>query len=134
MTIVDIVQSTWAKRQGARTEDLRRLEPSLGIIWPSDYVDLMTWSDGGEGRIGSRYLSLWRVGELASLNADYMVQKYVAGLVAVGTDGGGECYGFDCRAPGPPLFVHVPLGDLDWASVEKCADSMEQALRLWASS
>lgn len=57
---------------------------------PDDYKEFMSWSNGGEGNIGSQYLSLWKIEDVIQLNNDYQVQKYLSGKsLAIGTDGGG---------------------------------------------
>ena len=81
---------------------------------PLDYVEFLKRTDGGEGCIGkSAYVMLWAVGELASLNHAYEVQKYAPGLLIFGSDGGGEAFGFDTRNPQWPI-VRVPFVGMAW--------------------
>ena len=39
---------------------------SVGKLFPlpDDYKEFMLWSNGGEGNIGSQYLSLWKIEDL----------------------------------------------------------------------
>ncbi|MFR2243924.1 MAG: SMI1/KNR4 family protein [Anaerobutyricum soehngenii] len=45
---------------------------------PDDYKEFMLWSNGGEGNIGSQYLSLWKIEDLMQLNKEYQIQKYLS--------------------------------------------------------
>ena len=90
----------------------------MKLQFPEDYKTLLQWSNGGEGSVGTIYLSLWGIEEIEKFNEDYRINRYLPGLLGIGTDGGGECYALDYRAsPIPPSFIQVPLGDLDFASI-----------------
>jgi len=89
-------------------------ERQLGVKLPLEYVEFLKRSNGGEGFIGkSAYVILWAVGELASLNEAYEVQKYMPELLLFGSDGGGEAFGFDTRDPQCPI-VQVPFVGMSW--------------------
>lgn len=87
---------------------------SVGKLFPlpDDYKEFMLWSNGGEGNIGSQYLSLWKIEDLMKLNKEYQIQKYLSEKsLVIGTDGGDNCIGFYF---GEPTFIFLqPLGDLD---------------------
>ena len=87
---------------------------SVGKLFPlpDDYKEFMLWSNGGEGNIGSQYLSLWKIEDLMQLNKEYQIQKYLSKKsLVIGTDGGDNCIGFYF---GEPTFIFLqPLGDLD---------------------
>ena len=53
---------------------------SVGKLFPlpDDYKEFMLWSNGGEGNIGSQYLSLWKIEDLMQLNKEYQIQKYLS--------------------------------------------------------
>jgi hypothetical protein len=127
--IINMLESTWARRPGASPSELADAEQSMVHRLPSDYKLFLQWSDGGEGQVGNRYLSLWKASELSQLNADYEIATYLPGLVAIGTDGGDLAYAFDFRNPEGAAVVEVPLGDLDPASAVKIADRFEDFLR-----
>lgn len=50
---------------------------SVGKLFPlpDDYKEFMLWSNGGEGNIGSQYLSLWKIEDLMQLNKEYQIQS-----------------------------------------------------------
>jgi SMI1/KNR4 family protein SUKH-1 len=75
------------------------VEEHLGARLPKDYAQFFKLANGGEGFIGNAYAILWSVEELSSMNRSYELQKYAHGLLIFGSEGGGEAYGFDTRAP-----------------------------------
>lgn len=78
---------------------------SVGKLFPlpDDYKEFMLWSNGGEGNIGSQYLSLWKIEDLMQLNKEYQIQKYLSKKsLVIGTDGGDNCIGFYF---GEPTFI-----------------------------
>lgn len=84
------------------------------------------------GKIGNRYLSLWKIEELVELNEDYQIKKYIPGIVSIGTDGREFCYAFDYRNNSSiPNFIEVPLGDLDSNSIVTLGDTMTLVLQTW---
>lgn len=70
----------------------------LKINFPHDYVDFMLKGNGGEGNIGTSYLRLWKMEDLAESNEDYGVNDFAPGLLIIGSDGAGTAYGFDLRS------------------------------------
>ena len=69
---------------------------SVGKLFPlpDDYKEFMLWSNGGEGNIGSQYLSLWKIEDLMQLNKDTKYKVFVEKSLVIGTDGGDNCIGF----------------------------------------
>ena len=116
--LIQRIKPRWYGRPGATDEAIRAAEAQLGITFPSDYCEFLTWSNGGEGQVGDDYLSLWPIEEAPQLNEDYQIGKYLPNVIGIGSDGGGECYALDYRRGGedPPL-VQVPFGDLEAESV-----------------
>lgn len=83
-----------------------------GLDLPNEYMKFIEEINGGEGFVGSNYIILWRIEELAKMNIDYQVQEYAPGLFLFGSDGGGEAFAFDMRSPSKPI-VSVPFVGLD---------------------
>mgnify|MGYP000544170407 CR=1 FL=1 len=93
-------------------EDLFQIGQFLFSEFSNDYKTFITWSNGGEGEVGGNYISLWKIEDIITLNNDYQIQKYLSkDFLAIGTDGGGVCYGFNLRDNFS--FFKCPLGDLD---------------------
>lgn len=119
MTIHDLISAlntTWDKNAPASLADVEEVESVMHLMFPDDYKVVLHWSDGGEGPIGTEYLSLWAVDELHTLNQNYEIQARLPGFFGIGTDGGGICFGFDLRES-INCFCSVPLGDLEWESL-----------------
>ena len=69
---------------------------SVGKLFPlpDDYKEFMLWSNGGEGNIGSQYLSLWKIEDLMQLNKEYQIQKYLSKKSLVDTAQLKDNFGF----------------------------------------
>ncbi len=130
--LIAVIENDWSKKPGASMDDIMRTEDVLGVRFPADYQSFLRWSNGGEGDIGGRHFALWDVDSIPRLNRDYALDRYLPGVVGIGTDGGGICYALDYSAgPDAPKFVHIPLGDLDPAAVvlgHSFQDGLERAL------
>lgn len=112
--MIERIAHQWHRRPGATLDVIRQAEASTHTHFPQDYLAFLVWSNGGEGYIGTSYLSLWQVEEVYQLNLDYQIAKYLPDFLAIGTDGGGECYALNFTVnPNEPSLVRVPLGDLD---------------------
>jgi len=84
-----------------------------GILLPSDYILFLQHSNGGEGLVGENsYVILWKLEELSELNTAYQVSDYAPGIFLIGSDGGGEAYGFDMSLS-PPSVVRIPFVGMD---------------------
>ncbi|SRR6266404_9898902 len=93
---------------GATCDLIEAFEHSTGLKLPNDYVGFLKTCNGGEGFVGEDYLILWRIEELEEFNRDYEVQEYVPGLLLIGSNGGGEAYGFRTDKT-PWEIVRVPF-------------------------
>lgn len=108
--IIERIKQSWHSNPPCN----QQVMVSLGNLFPlpNDYKEFMLWSNGGEGNIGSHYLSLWKIEDVMQLNNEYQIQKYLSGKsLAIGTDGGDNCIGF-YWGESTTLFLQ-PLGDLD---------------------
>jgi SMI1 / KNR4 family (SUKH-1) len=117
------------RRAGATDAIISEREKQLGLKLPAEYVEFLKLTNGGEGFIGKNaYVMLWGVTELASMNQSYEVQEYVPGLLIIGSDGGGEAYGFDTRAPQWPI-VQVPFVGMTWDVAHPMGESFGAFLK-----
>ncbi|SRR5258705_6885650 len=116
--LIKTISSDWSGESGATVNQLRQVETAFGFKLPDDYKKVMLWSNGGEGPIGSAYLSLWATQKIKKLNEDYQIRKYLPHMVAIGTDRGGKAFALDySESDANPTLIQVPLGDLDVVSV-----------------
>ena len=115
------------RRPAATDAAIRATEKQLNAELPREYKGFLRSSNGGDGFVGKKYVILWRVDELPSLNQSYEVQKYVPGLLVFGSSGGGEAYGFDTRLPDWTI-VRVPFVGMEWAVAEPMGSSFSEFL------
>jgi hypothetical protein len=101
-----------ALRQGAEESTIRDLEQSVGFAFPKTYAGFLRRSDGYEGFVGDGYVNLWACAELIGANKDYEFGAFVPGYFAIGSNGGGESFGFD---PHSGRFFMVPFISSGWS-------------------
>ncbi len=107
-----------SQRSPARTAAVTECERRLGAKLPPEYVQFLRTTNGGEGFIGRHaYVIFWGAEELVSMNKAYEVAKYAPGLLVLGSDGGGEAYGFDTRNPQWEI-LQVPFVGMAWDLAE----------------
>jgi hypothetical protein len=98
----------FSRNQPADEAAIRTAENDSNSVFPAEYRDFLQFTNGGEGFVGSgSYAALWRVEEICRFNKEYEVSEYAPGLLLFGTNGGGECFGFDYRSP-DRVIVQVP--------------------------
>jgi hypothetical protein len=73
----------------ATKEALQSLIAALPKHLPDEYVAFLARSNGGEGFVGERYVSLWKAEELIMRNLGYKVTEFfpnffLSGRMAVG--------------------------------------------------
>jgi len=90
----------WFRVDGAKAEDLARLREAAPSGLPSRYLDVLAYSNGGEGSLGVAPFNLCldpasTVTEaICSRNGG---QPELDGFIIFGSDGGGEYLAFDTR-------------------------------------
>lgn len=93
----------------AANSTIEEVEASLGAPLPSEYKEFLSMTNGAEGPIGKTgYIALWPAGQLKENNDGYEVDRYVPGLLLIGSDGGGEAFAFDLSDPDRPV-VSIPF-------------------------
>ena len=92
-------------RLAARPESIAALQAEYPHL-PQDYIAYLAESNGGEGSVGATgYLRLWPAERIAERNRGYEMEEFAPGIVLIGTDGGGEAYGFDFRGRRPRVIA-----------------------------
>ena len=122
--IKDLERIGWNSNKETNLNDIVIVEEQLHIVFPEDYLEFLKWSNGGEGYIGENYISFWKVEDLAALNTEYQIQKYLSEkFLGIGTDGGGICYGFYLEKEF--AIFKCSLGDLDINGITIVANSIK---------
>jgi hypothetical protein len=111
---------------GADSVALSELVSSYSCL-PTDYLDFLARSNGGEGFVGREYLILWKAEEIVTFNSDYQVEEFAPGIILFGSSGGGEGYAFDARELKFPV-VRVPFIGLDLKYAEPVAPSFSEMI------
>ncbi|MCT8945198.1 SMI1/KNR4 family protein [Shewanella putrefaciens] len=121
----------------ASTEEIQALEKWLGTDLPSEYKKFLLETNGAETPIGVQEpddsVVLWSAKEISELTEAYCYEQYLPGLVAIGSDGGGESIVFDTThnisSEDWPVY-RVPFGDLTKESMVLLAANFNE----WVSS
>ncbi|MES1176681.1 MAG: SMI1/KNR4 family protein [Myxococcales bacterium] len=85
--------------------------PRVDRELPLEYLDLIAVFGPGEGFIGTQYLRLLPLEQIASANAAYAVQQYLPHHLLFGSDGCGNALLFDCSASERGVLIQpfIPL-------------------------
>jgi hypothetical protein len=98
---------------------------------PIDYLAFLRRHNGGEGCLGENYIILWRAEELIQFNRDYEVETYAPGIFLIGSNGGGEGYGFDTCVSSRPV-VRLPFIGMERRYADVVAESFADLFRVMA--
>lgn len=124
-TILGLLSGLSLRPPAARSS-IQRIQSSLGIVLPLDYVTFLNISDGAEGPIGTTYLALWSTEEIPRLNEASGVKEFLPGLVIFGSDGGDTAYAF--RKDGSDI-VQAPFVGMAASEVQPACGSFIHFLR-----
>jgi antitoxin component of MazEF toxin-antitoxin module len=118
------------KRQPPASNALiREVGASLAVNFPEDYVEWLTLSNGGSGKVGAgSYLLLRPVDKLASHNDLLQVKKFAPGFIFFGSDGGGEGYAFDNRQAVVSI-VQMPFIGMSPEVAKPCGKTFKEFLQ-----
>ena len=98
------------RRKGAALEAIREREEQLGLRFPSDYVEFMLASNGGEGFVGESYVRIEPIEEVMSDDLRASLPDERAGLVVFGSNGALEAFAFDTRGPELRIVMFPRIG------------------------
>ena len=117
----------WQREPPAEEHELQKLIEQCGIELPNAYLDLLRYSNGGEGELGIEpgWFQLWPVEEVIELNQSYEVQTNLPGFWGFGSNSGGELLAFDVRRSTPFKVFMIPLIPMDEKAAVKIADDFE---------
>ena len=122
----------WGFNEGALESSIEPAQELIRHPLPIDYLEYIRKCNGGEGFVGTDFLILWRIEELAKLNQEYELERYAPGLVLFGSSGGGEGYGFDFRHNNCRI-VRVPFVGMEWRLAVITANSFTEFLNTIAT-
>jgi hypothetical protein len=105
----------WLTASGAAADELSRLRAVAPHDLPERYLELLAFSDGGEGPLPSQpyNLCLDSAGTVAeTIESENHGQADLQGFLIIGGNGGGEYIAFDTRngAPWPIVTIDMVAG------------------------
>ncbi len=110
----------WAAGPPGDEAAIGSLQRSAPVELPSESIDLLRHSDGGEGPIAlpPLYFMLYPAEYAAELNASDEHRDLYPGYCAFGSNGGLESIAFDVRAARPwPVVMYDPVAGVESAVV-----------------
>ena len=122
MSNIDDTFNNLSRREPAKNGSIYGFEVAFGKTLPSDYVDFLKNTNGADGIVGDHYVILWGVDELILLNQSYQVDRYAKDLLIIGSDGGGEAFGFDTRDLRWSV-VEIPFVGMRWSDAHEIGNT-----------
>ena len=121
----------WHRAPGASLTALADLRSASPVPLPAAYLDLLAFSDGGEGPLPVQPLNLclYSAKEVIEIEREGSFHEFFPGLLAIGGNGGGEAIALDIRGgePWPVVYFDVTNIDLD-ESVQPLAPDFDAFL------
>jgi hypothetical protein len=99
----------WAKRPPASDQAIERLQRAARSTLPQVYIDLLRYSNGGEGSVAfpSLYFMLYETEYVCEINESADQRDFYPGHFVIGSNGGLETIAFDTRTPEPwPIVMY----------------------------
>ncbi len=93
---------------------------------PADLQEFYRSSNGAEGFVGDRYVRVYPITKLASLNLTARIHHFVPSITLFGSSGGGEAYVF--AHSGGVRYLEVPFIPLTLKYAKDLAGSLEGLL------
>ena len=88
---------------------------AFGTRLPDDYRDFLRASDGYNGDVGGKdYVVFWSAALVQSYTEDYEAQRWMPGLLMIGSNGGNAVFGLDLRDPDTTAYVETDFVPMNW--------------------
>ena len=115
--IIEFIEG-FEKNPRAESAVNQQVVKALNLDLPSEYLNLFSFMNGGEGFIGDNYCRLYAIENLMPLNEAFLVKEFALELFIFGSNGGGEAFAFNTKSS-PFSIVEVPFipMDLKWAKL-----------------
>lgn len=123
----------WRKAPGASLDEIAQLSAVSPIRLPESYLQLLRFSNGGEGPLAVQplWLQLYPIKEVIWTETSSTFSEDFPKLFAIGGNGGGEAIALDFRGPEPYPLVSFDMTNIDLSeSIQTIATSFDAALEL----
>jgi hypothetical protein len=114
---------------GADKRVLKELSSFATSGLPSDYVQLLRFSNGTSGWLRGRYLIVYSVDEVVAVNRAHATAQYVPGRLIFGSNGGGTSYLLDLGESPTTNVYRCEDVDLSDEASDRIAGSIEEFIR-----
>jgi hypothetical protein len=93
-------------------------ELQLPVVLPPDYLDLLRYSNGGDGNFTDdyRYIRIWSASRVRSQNEGYEITTHLPGYLGFGDDGGPGFFAFAAWSPAPWEIYWIPWSCDEYAA------------------
>lgn len=108
------------RQPGATQEALVRLTIASLVSLPSDYLDMLSKSNGGYGWVGDNYVDIWSADRVVEWASDTELPR----LSFFASDGGGEGFAFH-PYNGQIQVVNAPFIGAESAQIRLLGDSLD---------
>jgi len=132
INIAEILKDAdWEKREPAKPETIQNLIDYATDELPKEYLALLRYSDGGEGKLNleTGWFMLWSSAEVIELNKGYEIDKNLPGYFGFGSNGGGELLAFDMESGRPWKIVMIPFIPMSAKEAEVIANNFEEFIK-----
>lgn len=85
--------SKFQQNPGLSIENASKIKTSINL--PTDYYELLEYTNGGKGFIGEEYIILYELEELENINNEYNVSTFIPDLYLIGSNGSSEAIAID---------------------------------------
>lgn len=113
----DILNASWKSNPVVSEERLDSLRGYMPFPLPSEYLEFLRWSDGGEGALGTVYLNVWSSAEAVRLNLGYKIRDYLPNVWVVGDDSA-HFYGYEQTADKTVEAIRFPMGFMHPSAID----------------
>jgi hypothetical protein len=111
--------SGFVLREGAPQSAIDAMVAELGVSLPEEYLDLLRFTNGGEGCLGSddaSNIQFWSVEDIVTFNREYGIWEDHPQLVVFGKNAAAGAFGFDTsQSP-------MPVIEADFIDNEYCEE------------
>ena len=124
---IKILPNNWLPNPSLKWQPEDILTNEFLRVLPDDFMEYHKKSDGGEGKLGALYLTLWQLKDAEILTKEYGFQKHMhPKIIAIGTtDDAFVAFDFSGKKG---EWIAFPFGDFDLNEICKLGDSFSDVL------
>jgi hypothetical protein len=111
------------KNPPVESATIQQAVKATNLDLPSEYLDIFSFMNGGEGFIGDNYCRLYAIEDLQFFNEAFSVKKFTPDLFIFGSNGGGEAFAFNVTS-NPFSIVEIPFIPMDMKLAKLLGNTM----------